>query len=57
MRFAQTLWWVRILVSVRSSIHWMVVPGMRRDDLVNSGYSAEPMAEDDGWWWRPVAAG
>ena len=55
-RYAQSLWWVLILVSARNSIHWMVVPGMRRDDLVNSPHPAEPTAQNDGWW-RPVAAG
>ncbi|HEV2362194.1 MAG TPA: hypothetical protein VGS21_10870 [Acidimicrobiales bacterium] len=29
--YARALWWVLALVSVRGSIHWTVLPGLRRD--------------------------
>jgi hypothetical protein len=32
--YAQSLWWVLALVSVPGSIHHLVLPGVRRDDLL-----------------------
>jgi hypothetical protein len=48
---------VLALVSVRGSIHYRVVPGVRREELLaRSDLRAEPTAEAHGWW-RPVAVG
>lgn len=33
--YARSLWWVLALVSVPGSIHHVVLPGMRRDDLLD----------------------
>ena len=33
-RYARSLWWVLALVSVRGSIHHLVLPGVHRDDLL-----------------------
>jgi hypothetical protein len=52
--YARALWWVLILVSVRSSIRWQVLPGVRRDDLVDAANLVGPTG-DDHRWWRPVA--
>jgi hypothetical protein len=52
--YARALWWVLMLVSVRSSIRWQVLPGARRDELVDAANHTGPMNEDDRWW-RPVA--
>ena len=32
--YARSLWWVLALVSVPGSIHHLVLPGVRRDDLL-----------------------
>lgn len=52
--YARALWWVLMLVSVRSSIHWRVLPGARRDALVDAAKLVGPAGDDDRWW-RPVA--
>lgn len=52
--YARALWWVLMLVSVRSSIRWLVLPGARRDDLVDAANRFTLTSEDDPWW-RPVA--
>jgi hypothetical protein len=55
--YARALWRVLALVSVRGSIHYRVVPGVRREELLaRSDLRAEPTAEAHGWW-RPVAVG
>jgi hypothetical protein len=53
--YARALWRVLALVSVRGSIHYRVVPGLRRDELLAlTDLPAEPTA-DAAEWWRPVA--
>jgi hypothetical protein len=52
--YARALWWVLMLVSVRSSIRWRVLPGARRNDLVDAANRFTPTSEDDRWW-RPAA--
>jgi hypothetical protein len=55
--YARALWRVLALVSARGSIHYIVLPGLRRDALV-----AEPRGlpggqePDAAAWWRPVRA-
>jgi len=52
--YARALWWVLALVSVPGSIHYVVLPGLRRDELL-----AEPEAivagDGDHEWWRVIA--
>jgi hypothetical protein len=49
--YARTLWRVLALVSVRGSIRYQVLPGLRRSDLPlpDSTEGADLVA-----WWRPV---
>jgi len=48
--YARALWRVLALVSVPGSIHYMVLPGLRRDEFL-----ARPQALTGGeQWWRPV---
>jgi hypothetical protein len=54
-RYARCLWHVLALVSVPESIHYAVLPGQRRDELLChpadlDGASAEAATE----WWRLV---
>ena len=53
--YARALWRVLALVSVRGSIHYVVLPGLRRDDLL-----ARPQATaetDAAAWWRLTGVG
>jgi hypothetical protein len=53
--YARALWWVLALVSVRGSIHYEVLPGLHRDELL-----ADPRVLDAAAavtvadWWRPL---
>ena len=50
--YARALWRVLALVSTPGSIHYQVLPGLRRDELL-----AQPdlLTTDEGnQWWRPV---
>jgi hypothetical protein len=56
-RYARSLWRVLALGSVPGSIHYMVLPGLRRDDLVDDPHVLDGVASGDPvGWWRPVAA-
>lgn len=52
-RYVRALWWVLALVSTPGSIRHAVLPGLRRDDLLD-----DPHVADDahpgapGAWWR-----
>jgi hypothetical protein len=55
--YARCLWRILELGCVPGSIHYMVIPGLRRDEVL-----AHPdvldlwMPDDDAAWWRPIAA-
>jgi hypothetical protein len=53
--YVRALWWALIVVSERSSIHYAVLPGIRRDDLLKGPHLVDDIAVDDAAaWWRPV---
>jgi hypothetical protein len=54
--YVKALWWALMVVSERSSIEAVVVPGVRRDELLRD-LSAEPANALDApnTWWRPTA--
>ncbi|SDJ86929.1 hypothetical protein SAMN05216282_101127 [Cryobacterium psychrotolerans] len=54
--YARTLWRVLALVCVRGSIHYRVLPGIRRDDFLrNPDAVAEAVgAAGDRAWWLPA---
>jgi hypothetical protein len=55
--YARSLWRVLALGCVPGSIHYMVLPGLRRDDLLADPHvldTAAPGAAAE--WWRLVAA-
>jgi hypothetical protein len=53
--YARALWRVLALVSVPGSIHYLIVPGLRRDDLVQTPVSRnQESAVDPAAWWLPV---
>lgn len=53
--YARALWWVLALVSRPDSIHWVVLPGMHRDEVISSTAVLETLDTPSGGWWRPVA--
>lgn len=54
--YARALWRVLTLVSVPGSIHYMIVPGLRRDDLVHTSALRQELTRvDRNGWWLPVA--
>lgn len=56
LRYARALWRVLALVSVRGSIHYVVEPGLRRDEVLSAPAELEGLPGAEGAWWRPVAA-
>jgi len=50
--YARALWRVLALVSVRGSIHYVVLPGLRRDVLLTRPEALEGAAADAAAWWR-----
>jgi hypothetical protein len=56
-QYARALWRVLELVSEPGSIHYRVLPGLRRDEVVtNPSVLAPYAAAEAGAWWRVVTA-
>jgi hypothetical protein len=55
--YARALWRVLALVSVPGSIHYRVVPGLRRDELLALHGLPRAEPDDPALWWQPVAVG
>jgi len=55
--YARALWRVLALVSVRGSIHYVVLPDLRRDVLLAKPEVLESAAADVAAWWRLTEAG
>jgi hypothetical protein len=52
--YARALWRVLALVSVPGSIHYIVLPALRRDDLLARPHVLARAAAGTAAWWRPV---
>jgi len=53
--YARALWRVLALVSVPGSIHYTVLPGLRRDEfLAQPQVPGGAAAADEAAWWRPA---
>jgi hypothetical protein len=52
--YARALWRVLALVSVPGSIHYMILPGLARDELLARPQALAWTAADRAAWWRPV---
>ena len=51
--YVRALWWVLSLVSVPGSIHYAVLPGLRRDEMLDNPKIAGRVApEEANAWWR-----
>jgi hypothetical protein len=53
--YVRALWWVLALVSERASIRYVVVPGLRVDDVLADPRLLDVVADDRTGWWRPTA--
>jgi hypothetical protein len=49
--YARALWRVLALVSVPGSVHYVVLPGLRRDVLLEKPFLAPGVAADSVAWW------
>jgi hypothetical protein len=55
VHYARCLWRVLALVCVPDSIHYVVLPGLRRGELLNAPRQLDVVApEDAAAWWRVV---
>jgi hypothetical protein len=55
--YARCLWQVLALVSVPGSIHYRVLPGLRRDEALTEPHLFDAAAPDDREaWWRLIDA-
>jgi len=52
--YARALWWVLARVSVHGSIHYTVLPGLRRDELLDDPACLNATDMAGTQWWRPV---
>jgi hypothetical protein len=52
--YARALWRVLALVSVPGSIHYVVLPGLRREELLARPQLLADAAADGADWWCPV---
>ena len=52
--YARALWRVLALVSAPGSIHYIVLPGLRRDELLARPQVVASAAADLPAWWRPA---
>jgi len=50
--YARALWRVLALVSVPGSVHYVVLPGLRRDVLLETPHVLSAAAADAAPWWR-----
>jgi hypothetical protein len=48
--YARALGWVLALVSARGSIHYQVIPGARRDELLRDPHLLGAPADIEEWW-------
>ena len=53
--YARALWRVLALVSMPGSIHYIVLPGLRRDELLGRPQVVPGTGPADTAWWRLVA--
>jgi hypothetical protein len=55
--YARALWRVLALVSVRGSIHYVVLPGLRRDELLAQPRVLDGTGAGAAAWWRLAEVG
>jgi hypothetical protein len=53
--YARALWRVLALVSVPGSIHYVVLPGLRRGEFLARPQALAGAGADGAAWWLPAA--
>jgi hypothetical protein len=51
--YVKALWWVLALASEPGSIHYAVLPGLLRDDVLDNPSLVDSVNTAGGGWWRP----
>lgn len=55
--YVRALWWALALVSEKDSIHYAVLPGLNRDEVLEAPTVIdERLDASPGGWWRPTRA-
>jgi hypothetical protein len=54
--YVRALWWVLALVSDPGSIHYAVLPGLNRDEVLADPALVDTVAAAPDGWWRPAGA-
>ncbi len=54
--YARALWWVLAVVSQAESIHYAVLPGLDRDEVLQNPAQIDSLIAAPRGWWRPTAA-
>jgi hypothetical protein len=52
--YARSLWRVLALGCVASSIHYRVVPGLTRTELLDDPRRLDKVADEEAAWWRVI---
>ena len=52
--YARSLWWVLSLVCQRDSIDYVIVPGVRRDEMFSDPKALASLDSASDAWWRVV---
>jgi hypothetical protein len=55
--YVRALWWVLAPVSEPGSVHYAVLPGLDRDQVVADPTLIDTLTAAPGGWWRPVRPG
>jgi hypothetical protein len=54
--YVRALWWALALVSEPDSIHYAVLPGLDRDQVIANPSLVDRLTAAPGGWWRPAGA-
>jgi hypothetical protein len=54
--YVRALWWPLSLVSKPGSVHYAVLPGLDRDQVLANPAVIDSVAAAPGGWWRPSLA-
>lgn len=52
--YVRALWWVLALVSEPGSIHYAVLPGLERNQVLADPALVDTVVAAPGGWWRPA---
>lgn len=52
--YTRSLWWVLAIGCEPTTIHYWVLPGMRRDEVLAAPQLLDTASGAAGAWWRPV---